>query len=126
MGIHFRRTSENPNRLPQWSQRNKSIQGFKYYWFELLDSHGNTDSSASLIENEVGAIIEKKLNSLQNKNIQFYVNWGDKEISQFPEVIPINPGVLQNNPIINEIDDFILNLHLDGKIPIQYIDDDYY
>lgn len=123
MNIHFRRTSENPKRLPQWSRVNRSIQGFKCYWFELLNSHGNTHSSASLVENEVGAIIERKLNSFQNQNIQFYVNWGNKKKSQFPNVIPFNPGILPNNPMVKEIDDFILKLHLDGRIPIQYLDD---
>lgn len=83
MNIHFRRTSENPMRLPQWSRVNRSIQGFKCYWFELLNSHGNTHSSASLVENEVGAIIERKLNSFQNQNIQFYVNWGNKKNHSF-------------------------------------------
>lgn len=126
MGIHFRRTSDNPKKLPRWSKKNKSIQGFKCYWFDFLDHHGESRTSASHIENQVGAIIENKLNSFQNQNIQFYVNWGNLDEIDFPAVIPINQGILQNDPMVKEIDDFILKLHLDGRIPIQYlVDHDY-
>lgn len=123
MGIHFRRTSENPKRLPQWSQVNKSIKGFKCFWFELLDTHGNTDSSASLIENKVGFAIEKRVNEIQNDNQHYFVNWGQLAKSQFPDVNPISQSVIQNDPIVKQIEDFILNLHISekGNIPIHFM-----
>lgn len=58
---HWRKTSDKKE-LPIWSQKNKSIMGFKFYWFKMNKS-GITQGEAEHCENQLANRIVRIINS---------------------------------------------------------------
>ena len=66
MLTHWRRTSTN-NNLPMWSKENKSINGFKYYWFKI-NKEGVEQGKAEHCENCLADLLVEEIKKL-NKEI---------------------------------------------------------
>lgn len=64
MLVHWRGTSKR--RLPQWSSRNKSKRGFKFYWFDI-DKDVVSQSCADRCENQLAQQLLKKIIDVNNK-----------------------------------------------------------
>lgn len=67
MLIHWKRTSTK-NNLPKWSKENKSINGFKYYWFKI--NNENVDQGeAEHCENDLADLLVEEIKKL-NKEVR--------------------------------------------------------
>lgn len=116
MLIHWRRTSIN-NNLPMWSKGNKSINGFKYYWFKI-SKEGVDQGEAERCENKLAALLVEEIEKL---NKEVHVGNGkfvDTEEIKWTE-IEIK-GIENNfNEIDEEITDFLKQLKFLEHISIK-------
>lgn len=116
MLIHWRRTSIN-NNLPMWSKGNKSINGFKYYWFKI-SKEGVAQGEAEHCENHLAALLVEEIKKL---NKEVHVGNGkfvDTEEIKWTE-IEIK-GIENNfNEIDKEITDFLKQLKFLEHISIK-------
>lgn len=115
MNIHLKRTSANNKRLPTWSYLNKSIQGFRAYWYDCKDS-GVSQSTANKLENKVTRQIEKRIVTMQNGNVAYSVIGGDltRQKDGYDPVNQINNALFSIDPVIIGIDTFLSGLHQDA------------
>lgn len=100
MLIHWRRTSTN-NNLPMWSKENKSINGFKYYWFKI-NNEGVKQGEAEHCENYLADLLVKEIKKL---NKEVHVGNGKFVDTEESKWIEIEIKGIENN--FNEIDEKI-------------------
>ena len=109
MLIHLRRTSTN-NNLPMWSKENKSINGFKYYWFKI-NKEGVEQGEAEHCEDYLADLLVKEIKRL---NKEIHVGNGKRIDTEDTSVIEIEVnGIEKNlNSIDKEITDYLKSLKL--------------
>lgn len=100
MLIHWRRTSIN-NNLPMWSKENKSINGFKYYWFKI-NKEGVEQGEAEHCENYLAGLLVEEIKKL---NKEVHVGNGKFVDTEEIKVIEIEIKDIEND--LNEIDEKI-------------------
>ena len=100
MSIHWRRTSVN-NNLPIWSKENKSINGFKYYWFKI-NNKGVEQGEAEGCENDLAEILVNELRKL-NKDVHV----GNGKFVDTEEIRWIEIEIKGSENNFNEIDEKI-------------------
>lgn len=97
MLVHWRRTSTK-NNLPIWSKENKSINGFKYYWFKV-NKDGVEQSKAEYCENYLA---EQLVEEVKRLNKEVHVGNSKFIDTEDDYVIEIEVNDIENN--LNDID----------------------
>lgn len=109
MLTHWRRTSTN-NNLPMWSKENKSINGFKYYWFKI-NKEGVEQGEAEHCENYLADLLVEKIKKL---NKEIHVGNGKRIDTEDTYVIEIEVNGIEKslNNIDKEITDYLKSIKL--------------
>ena len=109
MLIHWRRTSTNHN-LPMWSKENKSINGFKYYWFKI-NKKGVEQGEAEHCENYLADLLVEEIKKL---NKELHVGNGKRIDTEDTYVIEIEVNGIEKN--LNNIDKEITDYLKSSKL----------
>lgn len=102
MLIHWKRTSTK-NNLPTWSKENKSINGFKYYWFKVNED-GVEQGEAEHCEDCLAKLLVEKIKEL---NKEVHVGNGKFVDTEEFKVIAIEVNGIENN--LNDVDKEIMD-----------------
>lgn len=106
---HWRQTSIK-SELPQWSQRNDSTKGFKFYWFHI-NNDGVVQSDADHCEN---SLAERLVQEIKRTNKEVQVGNGKFVDTEETDITTIE--VKNNKNSINDMDkvivDYLKNLTL--------------
>lgn len=101
MLVHWRRESASVKRLPNWSFKNKSKQGFIFYWFNI-EGGGVSQSYADLCENHLAKLIARRIKNINEKNFIKEVHVGNGGF--IDGVVPENPEDPEYDNKLNDID----------------------
>ena len=63
---HWRKESEKKN-LPNWSPKNKSKKGFKFYWF-YIEKEGVEQGEAEYCENRLANLLVKEIEKINHES----------------------------------------------------------
>ncbi|MDE7425399.1 MAG: GIY-YIG nuclease family protein [Lachnospiraceae bacterium] len=72
---HWRRDSESIKRLPNWSFKNKSKKGFKFYWFKI-EKESVERGEAERCENRLANLLVEKIEKINHENLTREIHVG--------------------------------------------------
>jgi hypothetical protein len=72
---HWRRNSDSVNRLPNWSKRNESIKGFKFFWFNIKEC-GVSRGYAERCENRLAELLAEEIENINHEKLSREIHVG--------------------------------------------------